>query len=84
VFKGSVPGPYNEKVIVVLRVKDGKRGWRVMRRYETRAGGIVLMRYRFKKDDDAYDLCLPPRVGWQSGYPYEPGVSRASPQRVEP
>jgi hypothetical protein len=46
VFNGAVPGPHNEKVVVVLQVKDGK-SWRVFRRYQTREGGQFVMRYRF-------------------------------------
>jgi hypothetical protein len=46
VFKGSLPEPHADGVLVLLRVKDGK-GWRVIRRYRTRAGGHFVMRYHF-------------------------------------
>jgi hypothetical protein len=82
-FKGAIPGPHAEKVIVVLQVKSGK-GWRVFRRYETRKGGEYVMRYRFTQTRSATTYIMRAQVREQSGYPYEEGNSLSVPLRVEP
>jgi hypothetical protein len=83
VFTGSIPGPHNEEVVVVLQVKDGKH-WRVFRRYQTREGGQFLMRYRFTQTKTATTYRMRAEVPSQSGYPYDGGDSRSLPLRVLP
>jgi hypothetical protein len=83
VFKGAIPGPDNEKVLLVLQVKSGK-GWRVFRRYRTRAGGHFVMRYRFTQTYSPTTYIMRAQVRAQSGYPYEEGNSRAIPVPVVP
>lgn len=83
VFTGEIPGPGNEKVVVVLQVKSGK-GWRVFRRYRTRAGGRFVMRYRFTQTYTPTTYIMRVQVRAQSGYPFEEGNSRAIPVPVEP
>ncbi len=83
IFTGAVPGPHNEKVVVVLQVKSGK-GWRVFRRYRTRAGGRYVMRYLFTQTDTPTTYIMRAQVRGQSGYPFEEGNSRAIPVPVRP
>lgn len=83
VFKGSIPGPNNEKVILVLQVKSGN-GWRVFRRYRTRKGGHFVMRYRFSQTYTPTTYIMRAQVRAQSGYPFESGNSRAIPVPVTP
>jgi hypothetical protein len=83
VFKGEIPGPDNERVLVVLQVKSG-RGWRVFRRYRTREGGHFVMRYRFTQTYTPTTYIMRAQVRAQSGYPFEEGNSRAIPVPVEP
>lgn len=84
VFAGSIPGPDNEDVLVVLQVKSGK-GWRVFRRYRTREGGRFVMRYRFTQTYRPTTYIMRAQVRGQSvGYPYEEGNSRSIPVPVAP
>ncbi len=83
VFLGAIPGPDNEKVIVVLQVQSGK-GWRVFRRYRTRSGGRFVMRYRFTQTFTPTTYRMRAQVRAQSGYPFEEGNSRTIPVRVVP
>jgi len=83
VFTGAIPGPHNGQVVVVLQVKDGK-SWRVFRRYQTQDGGQFLMRYRFTQTTTPTKYTMRAQVRAQSGYPYDPGNSRALPLRVMP
>jgi hypothetical protein len=83
VFRGAIPGPDNEKVLVVLQVKSGK-GWRVFRRYRTRTGGRFVMRYRFTQTFSPTTYIMRAQVRAQSGYPFEEGNSRSIPVPVEP
>jgi hypothetical protein len=82
VFTGCLPGPNNEKVVVVLQVKSGK-GWRVFRRYRTRKGGCYLMRYPFTQTYTPTTYIMRAQVRAQSGYPFEEGNSRAIPVPVD-
>jgi hypothetical protein len=83
VFKGAIPGPHNEKVVVVLQVKDGKH-WRVFRRYQTREGGKFVMRYRFTQTSTPTKYRMRAQVPDQSGYPYAGGNSAPKTQIVTP
>jgi hypothetical protein len=83
VFTGAIPGPDNEKVLVVLQVKSGK-GWRVFRRYRTRTGGRFVMRYRFTQTFSPTTYIMRAQVRAQSGYPFEQGNSHPIPVAVNP
>ncbi len=83
VFTGTVPGPDNAKVVIVLQVKDGK-SWRVFRAYRTKSGGHYSMRYRFTQTTTPTTYIMRAQVRAQSGYPYEGGNSRSLPLRVLP
>jgi hypothetical protein len=83
VFTGSIPGPHDESVVVVLQVRDGK-SWRVFRRYRTRANGTYLLRYRFTQTHRPTTYVMRAQVPAQSGYPYEEGVSAQARLRVMP
>ncbi|MDX6602872.1 MAG: hypothetical protein QOF13_2074 [Solirubrobacterales bacterium] len=83
VFGGSIPGPHNENVVLVLQVKSGK-GWRVFRRYRTRPGGNYLMHYRFTQTYSPTTYIMRAQVREQSGYPFAEGNSRAIPVSVTP
>jgi hypothetical protein len=83
VFVGSIPGPENREVNIVLQAKSGK-GWRVFRRYSTRRNGHYVMRYLFTQTDTATTYIMRAQVRAQSGYPFEPGNSRAIPVPVVP
>jgi hypothetical protein len=83
-FVGSIPGPHNKGVVVVLQVKDGK-GWRVFRRYRTRVGGRYVMRYRFTQTTSATTYTMRAEAPEQSAYPYEgDSVSKTIPVVVVP
>ncbi|HEY5054415.1 MAG TPA: hypothetical protein VII45_13510 [Solirubrobacterales bacterium] len=82
-FSGAIPGPHNDKVVVVLQVKSGK-GWRVFRRYRTREGGRFLMRYRFTQTATPTTYIMRAQVRETTGYPYLQGNSRSLPLRVLP
>ena len=83
VFSGTIPGPHNDNVVVVLQVKSGK-GWRVFRRYRTRDGGHYVLRYRFRKTDTPTAYVMRAQVRQQPAYPYLEGNSRTVLQRVMP
>jgi hypothetical protein len=82
-FHGEIPGPHNDRVVVVLQVKSGK-GWRVFRRYRTREGGKFLMRYRFTQTTTPTTYVMRAQVRAQTGYPYLQGNSRALSLQVRP
>jgi len=73
-FIGSIPGPDNNRVVVVLQVKRGK-GWLAFRRYRTRENGQVTVGYRFSKTNVATKYRMRLQVRNQSGYPYLQGDS---------
>jgi hypothetical protein len=83
IFDGAIPSPHNDRVVVVLQVKSGK-GWRVFRRYRTRAAGHFLMRYRFTQTYTPTTYIMRAQVRAQSGYPFEQGNSRSIPVSVVP
>jgi hypothetical protein len=74
-FHGSIPGPDNNNVVVVLQVKRGK-GWLAFRRYRTREGGKFTVPYKFNKTNVATKYRMRVQVRNQSGYPYLQGNSR--------
>jgi hypothetical protein len=82
-FSGAIPGPDNDRVVVVLQVKSGK-GWRVFRRYRTRDGGHFLMRYRFTRTTTPTTYVMRAQIRETTGYPYLQGNSRSLPLRVLP
>jgi hypothetical protein len=84
VFTGTIPGPDNANVVVLLQVEDGKRRWRVFRRYRTREGGAFVMRYRFTQTNTPTTYRMRAEVPAQSGYAYEGGTSRVAPLTVRP
>ncbi|HEX7244019.1 MAG TPA: hypothetical protein VF245_00460 [Solirubrobacterales bacterium] len=73
-FTGSIPGPENNNVLVVLQVKRGK-GWLAFRRYRTREGGKFTVGYKFNKTNVATKYRMRVQVRAQSGYPYLQGNS---------
>ena len=73
-FLGSIPGPDNNNVVVVLQVKRGK-GWLAFRRYRTREGGEFTVPYKFNKTKVATKYLMRVQVRNQSGYPYLQGNS---------
>jgi hypothetical protein len=83
VFRSAIPGPHNDEVVIVLRVKDGKH-WRVFRRCRTRESGTCVMRYRFTQTTSATRYRMRAEVPEQSGYPYEGGNSAARTLTVLP
>jgi len=73
-FLGSIPGPDNNNVVVVLQVKRGK-GWLAFHRYRTREGGLFTVPYKFNKTNVATKYLMRVQVRNQSGYPYLQGNS---------
>ncbi|MGH2975283.1 MAG: hypothetical protein ACRDLL_10510 [Solirubrobacterales bacterium] len=82
-FSGQIPGPHNDRVVIVLQVKSGK-GWRAFRRYRTRADGRFTVRYRFTRTTTPTSYVMRAQVREQVGYPYLQGNSRSLPLRVRP
>jgi hypothetical protein len=74
-FRGRIPGPHNDGVVVVLQVKRGK-GWLAFRRYRTRGGGRFAVGYRFNRTTRPTFYVMRAQVRAQSGYPYLQGTSR--------
>lgn len=74
-FSGTVPGPDNNRVVVVLQVRSGK-GWRAFRRYYTRDGKYA-MKYRFTRTPTRTLYETRAQVRSQIGYPYLQGNSRS-------
>jgi hypothetical protein len=73
-FSGTIPGPHNDGVIVVLQVRSGK-GWRVFRRYSTRNGGRYTLKYRFTRTFQPTTYLIRAQVSGAPGYPFLPGSS---------
>ncbi len=82
-FYGQIPGPYNDRVVVVLQVKQSE-GWRVFRRYRTRGGGRYQLAYRFGRTTSPATYVMRAQVRRQGGYPYLPGNSKPLRLRVMP
>lgn len=81
-FKGSIPGPGNDKVLIVIQVKNGD-GWRVMRRYRTKNGRYDV-KYRFTRTIYPSTYVLRTQVRSDKDLPYLPGNSRWAYLRVVP
>lgn len=82
-FFGEIPGPHNDRVVVVLQVKQGK-GWKAFRRYRTRSGGRYLMRWRFSRTTSPATYIMRAQVRSTVGYPYLQGDSKPLGVRVIP
>jgi len=80
-FFGRIPGPRNNKVVVVLQVKVGK-GWKAIRRYRTRSNGRYKVRYRFRRTFRSTTYKFRTQVRQTLGYAYEQGNSRSVRLRV--
>jgi hypothetical protein len=74
-FVGCIPGPDNNRVVVVLQVKRG-HGWLVFRRYRTRKSGCFTVGYRFNRTTRPTLYLMRAQVRSQRGYPYLQGTSR--------
>jgi hypothetical protein len=74
-FKGEIPGPHNDKVVIVLQVKRGK-GWLAFRRYRTRDDGKFVVGYRFSRTTQPTKYIMRAQVRQTVGYPYLQGNSR--------
>ncbi len=74
-FIGQIPGPHNDRVVVVLQVKRGE-GWLTFRRYRTRDDGRFAVAYRFNRTDRATLFLMRAQVRSQAGYPYLQGTSK--------
>jgi hypothetical protein len=73
-FTGTIPGPDNNQVVVVLQVKRGK-GWLAFHRYRTREGGQFTVGYRFTRTEVPTKYLMRAQVRTQAGYPYLQGNS---------
>jgi len=73
-FTGTIPGPHNNQVVVVLQVKRGK-GWLAFHRYRTREGGRFTVGYRFTRTDVPTKYLMRAQVRAQGAYPYLEGNS---------
>ena len=73
-FKGSLPRPDNDKVVVVLQVKSGK-GWRVFRRVHTDKAGRFSAAYLFTQTYSPTSYTMRAQVRAQKGYPFGAGNS---------
>ncbi len=73
-FRGSLPGPDNNQVVVVAQVKRGK-GWLAFHRYRTRDNGKVTIVYKFNKTFVPTKYRMRLQVRSQRGYPYVQGNS---------
>lgn len=82
-FSGEIPGPHNDRVVVVLQVKSGK-GWLAFRRYRTRDGGKYVLGYRFRRTTRATKYIMRAQVRQTTGYPYLQGNSDRLPLKVVP
>jgi hypothetical protein len=73
-FFGSIPGPHNDKVVVVLQARVGK-GWSAFRRYRTRENGQFSVTYRFRHTFRPTKYSMRAQVRQTVGYPYLQGNS---------
>lgn len=74
-FSGTIPGPDNDRVLVVLQVKRGD-GWLAFHRSRTREGGRFTLPYRFTRTDVPTKYLMRAQVRTQAGYPYLQGNSK--------
>lgn len=87
-FFGDIPGPHNDRVVVVLQARVGK-GWLAFRRYRTRGGGHFALTYRFHATTRPTTYVMRAQVRQTTGYPYLQGNSdrlkiRVLPTRARP
>jgi hypothetical protein len=73
-FFGSIPGPHNDRVVVVLQARVGK-GWSAFRRYRTRGNGRFSVSYRFRHTFRPTRYTMRAQVRQTVGYPYLQGNS---------
>jgi hypothetical protein len=74
-FFGQIPGPHNDRVVIVLQAKVGK-GWSAFRRYRTRNDGKFTLSYRFRRTFQRTKYTMRAQVRQTVGYPYLQGNSR--------
>lgn len=74
-FSGRIPGPDNNRVVIVLQVRQG-HGWLAFRRYRTRADGRYSLAYRFRRTYQPTRYVMRAQVRQTVGYPYLQGNSR--------
>jgi hypothetical protein len=82
-FRGTVPGPHNDEVQVVLQAKKG-HGWIVFRRLGTGKYGNYEGAYRFNKTTQPTEYIMRAQIRKQSGFPYHGGSSEAVAMVVYP
>lgn len=73
-FRGTLPGPQNDEVVVVLQALKGE-GWIVFRRFSSGKHGNYGGRYCFNKTDVPTEYVMRAQVRQQGGYPYRAGSS---------
>lgn len=73
-FRGTVPGPHNDHVQVVLQARKGN-GWIVFRRLSAGKEGNYEGSYRFNKTTAPTEYVMRAEVRKQPGYPYASGHS---------
>ncbi|MGB7589092.1 MAG: Ig-like domain repeat protein [Solirubrobacterales bacterium] len=73
-FYGAIPGPHNDRVVVVLQAKVAK-GWTAFRRYRTRENGRFSLAYRFRRTFRRTTYAMRAQVRQTVGYPYLQGNS---------
>jgi hypothetical protein len=74
-FRGQIPGPHNNRVVIVLQVRRGK-GWLAFHRYRTRDNGQFVLGYRFTRTNRPTKYVMRAQVRETTGYPYLQGNSR--------
>lgn len=74
-FSGQIPGPDNNRVVIVLQVRRG-HGWLAFRRYRTREDGRYTLAYRFTRTYAPTRYIMRAQVRQTVGYPYVQGNSR--------
>jgi hypothetical protein len=74
-FYGAIPGPHNDRVVIVLQAKVGK-GWSAFRRYRTRNDGKFSLSYRFRRTFERRQYVMRAQVRQTVGYPYLQGNSQ--------
>jgi hypothetical protein len=82
-FYGEIPGPHNDRVVVVLQARRG-RGWIAFRRYRTRGGGRFNLIYKFHNTTRPTKYVMRAQVRQTTGYPYLQGNSDRLVLRVLP
>lgn len=82
-FRGTVPGPHNDHVQVVLQARKGE-GWIVFRRLSTGKEGDYEGSYRFNRTLAPTEYVMRAEVQKQPGYPYASGTSEESTLIVYP